>query len=490
MNSPESISSAADGLETALQRNAPSAQSTSALLSAPATSRAGKNSITFVSSIHASRIVPGPPHASARRISRSVRVPQLSLAPRLGHFIRSLNACIHSLRANPGMHHSMHSGSIALAASTPAHIGGLPAKLLVDLPLPASSQASSFPQMNIVGSTALQTPDSPSAPTQPSCMPSRSAHRLNAAAAFPSEELLMSVKNRSTPLSGGASAIGLHASITVFPGKIPSHQQVPEPRPRPHLSPPAPPVRQTPPPRRRFPLVHPCILERAHSCQLCRTSGSRSSPGDHVSFSPAAPAPSPHLPELQAHQPSSHPPVMPSVDSRLSRSGQDKSGTVPSVSRLSFPVVRNSTYSALCSNWERIVLHPFNDPLKQSKLHGKTAAGITLIAGLAAGAVLYHAAQEADRRGVWNALAARCFRNQDASIDGMLLDIARDNLWTMDQLLTMLEYKYRSAGVDYECSQDVHNTAHHCRPQQRSAPVSPVPIRYQPGNPAEQHRPC
>src|SRR5688500_18619514 len=66
------------------------------------------------------------------------------------YFFRSLKACDHWFLRNPGMHHSMHNGSIALALST--------------LPISSTSNpnfssisctfffaSSLFPQMNMVG---------------------------------------------------------------------------------------------------------------------------------------------------------------------------------------------------------------------------------------------------------------------------------------------------------------------------------------------------
>jgi hypothetical protein len=48
--------------------------------------------------------------------------------------------------------------------------------------------------------------------------------------------------------------------------------------------------------------------------------------------------------------------------------------------------------------------------------------------------------------------------------------------------LTMLEYSYRSAGVDYECSQDVTALLTVVDPTEVRAGF-PCTVRYQPGNP-------
>ena len=110
----------------------------------------------------------------------------------------------------------------------------------------------------------------------------------------------------------------------------------------------------------------------------------------------------------------------------------------------------------------------------------EAAAGITLIAGLTAGAVLYlrrkkPTEEELERaRRKMLALSGRL-------IDGMLLDVREIN--TDDgRLLTMLEYSYRSAGVDYECSQDITSILTVVDLAQMRAGF-PCTVRYQPGNP-------
>jgi hypothetical protein len=66
-------------------------------------------------------------------------------------------------------------------------------------------------------------------------------------------------------------------------------------------------------------------------------------------------------------------------------------------------------------------------------------------------------------------------------IDGMLLDI-RDITVEDGRTLTMLEYSYRSAGVDYECSQDITTLLDVVDPGEMRAGF-PCSVRYQPGNP-------
>jgi hypothetical protein len=66
-------------------------------------------------------------------------------------------------------------------------------------------------------------------------------------------------------------------------------------------------------------------------------------------------------------------------------------------------------------------------------------------------------------------------------IDGMLLDI-RETTLEDGRSLTMLEYSYRSAGVDYECSQDITTLLSMIDPAEMRAGFH-CSVRYQPGNP-------
>jgi hypothetical protein len=110
----------------------------------------------------------------------------------------------------------------------------------------------------------------------------------------------------------------------------------------------------------------------------------------------------------------------------------------------------------------------------------ETAAGVTLIAGLAVGAVFYlrrkrPTEEELERaRRKMLALTGRV-------IDGMLLDI-REITLEDGRSLTMLEYSYRSAGVDYECSQDITTMLNEIDTGEMRAGF-PCSVRYQTGNP-------
>ena len=102
------------------------------------------------------------------------------------------------------------------------------------------------------------------------------------------------------------------------------------------------------------------------------------------------------------------------------------------------------------------------------------------MAGVAAGAVLYlrrkrPTEEELERQ------RRKMLSQSGRLIDGMLLDI-REMTLEDGRPLTMLEYSYRSAGVDYECSQDVSTLLTVVDPAQVRAGF-PCTVRYQPGNP-------
>ena len=110
----------------------------------------------------------------------------------------------------------------------------------------------------------------------------------------------------------------------------------------------------------------------------------------------------------------------------------------------------------------------------------EAATGVTLMAGLAVGAVLYlrrkrPTEEELERaRRKMLALSGRV-------IDGMLLDI-REITLEDGRALTMLEYSYRSGGVDYECSQDITTLLAEVDLGEMRAGF-PCSVRYQTGNP-------
>ena len=110
----------------------------------------------------------------------------------------------------------------------------------------------------------------------------------------------------------------------------------------------------------------------------------------------------------------------------------------------------------------------------------EAAAGITLIAGLAAGAVLYLRRKRPTEEELERA-RRKMLAQTGRLIDGMLLDV-REITIEDGRPLTMLEYKYRSGGVDYECSQDITSLLNIVDTNQMRAGF-PCTVRYQTGNP-------
>jgi hypothetical protein len=110
----------------------------------------------------------------------------------------------------------------------------------------------------------------------------------------------------------------------------------------------------------------------------------------------------------------------------------------------------------------------------------EAAAGITLIAGMAVGAVLYLRRKRPTEEELERA-RRKILAQTGRCIDGMLLDV-REITTDDGRPLTMLEYSYRSSGVDYECSQDITSMLTVVEMSEMRAGF-PCTVRYQPGNP-------
>ena len=110
----------------------------------------------------------------------------------------------------------------------------------------------------------------------------------------------------------------------------------------------------------------------------------------------------------------------------------------------------------------------------------EAAAGITLMAGLTVGAVLYLRRKRPTEEELERA-RRKMLSTTGRLIDGMLLDIRQLSVEDGREL-TFLEYSYRSAGVDYECSQDITTLLNMLDTNQMRAGF-PCTVRYQPGNP-------
>lgn len=115
-----------------------------------------------------------------------------------------------------------------------------------------------------------------------------------------------------------------------------------------------------------------------------------------------------------------------------------------------------------------------------SRTSWEAAAGFTLIAGLTVGTVFYlrrkRPTEEELERGRRKKLA-----QFGRLIDGMLLDI-REITTEDGRALTMLEYSYRSGGVDYECSQDITSLLKTIDTSKFRAGF-PCTVRYETGKP-------
>ena len=110
----------------------------------------------------------------------------------------------------------------------------------------------------------------------------------------------------------------------------------------------------------------------------------------------------------------------------------------------------------------------------------EAAAGISLMAGLTVGAVLYLRRKRPTEEELERA-RRKMLCTTGRLIDGMLLDIRQ--ITTEDSReLTMLEYSYRSGGVDYECSQDITTLLNILDTKELRAGF-PCTVRYQPGSP-------
>lgn len=110
----------------------------------------------------------------------------------------------------------------------------------------------------------------------------------------------------------------------------------------------------------------------------------------------------------------------------------------------------------------------------------EAAAGVTVMAGLTVGAVLYLRRKRPTEEELERA-RRKMLSTNGRLIDGMLLDI-RQITTEEGRELTMLEYSYRSAGVDYECSQDITALLNIFDTKELRAGF-PCTVRYQPGNP-------
>lgn len=129
---------------------------------------------------------------------------------------------------------------------------------------------------------------------------------------------------------------------------------------------------------------------------------------------------------------------------------------------------------------EMRIFSPLAMNFLSSRSTWEAAAGITLIAGLTAGTVLYLRRKKPTEEELERA-RRKVLTLSGRLIDGMLLDV-REITTEDGRPLTMLEYSYRSAGVDYECSQDITTLLNVVETNEMRAGF-PCTVRCQPGNP-------
>jgi hypothetical protein len=127
----------------------------------------------------------------------------------------SLKACPHWLRRKPGMHHSMHRGSMARALSTEP-ISSVSQPNAVRMPRTSAFAWSLLPQMNMLGLPPRKDGFTIKAfPTQEKALTRKAPGARRCRRSI--SESFGPVKKVSTPLVGGISAMGLVASITTLP---------------------------------------------------------------------------------------------------------------------------------------------------------------------------------------------------------------------------------------------------------------------------------
>ena len=156
--------------------------------------------------------------------------------------------------------------------------------------------------------------------------------------------------------------------------------------------------------------------------------------------------------------------------------------TILSIQYLCFSLLLFQCYAEkpLCGILELRIFSPLAMNFLSSRSTWEAAAGITLIAGLTAGAVLYLRRKKPTEEELERA-RRKILSLSGRLIDGMLLDV-REITTEDGRPLTMLEYKYRSSGVDYECSQDITTLLNVVETGEMRAGF-PCTVRYQPGNP-------
>ena len=115
-----------------------------------------------------------------------------------------------------------------------------------------------------------------------------------------------------------------------------------------------------------------------------------------------------------------------------------------------------------------------------NKTAWEAASGLTIVATITVAAFLFLRRKRPTEEELERA-RRKILAETGRVVDGMLLDV-REMQAEDGRNLTMLEYSYRSAGVDYECSQDITSLLNIVDPAEMRAGF-PCSVRYQTGSP-------
>ena len=144
------------------------------------------------------------------------------------------------------------------------------------------------------------------------------------------------------------------------------------------------------------------------------------------------------------------------------------------------PAIMTGAIPAVFLAWDQKKAESPSPMTILSKNAWEAAAGLALVATLTVGAVVFLRRKRPTEEEL-EQVRRKLLSQSGRLVDGMLLDV-REMEIDGGRTLTMLEYKYRSSGVDYECSQDITTLLDVVDTAQMRAGF-PCSVRYQTGNP-------